>query len=80
MEINKASNMIEHHDEIMSRPARTWMKTTGKKRPTPGDSGEGEEKRGDLTAGVPSKKARREEIKKGLAKKRKDTVSVSNMT
>lgn len=77
MEINRASNLIEHRDEIMSRPARTWIKTSGKKRPAPGDSGEGDEVRGDLTAGLPSKKAKREEIKKGLEKKRKDINSVS---
>ena len=77
MEINKASNLIEHRDEIMSRPARTWIKTTGKKRAAPSDSGEGVEERDDLSADMPSKKAKREEIKKGLAKKRNNTESVS---
>ena len=77
MEINKASNLIEHRDEIMSRPARTWIKTTSKKRAAPSDSEEGAEERGDLTAGMPSKKAKREEIKKGLAKKRNNADSVS---
>lgn len=77
MEINKASNLIEHRDEIMSRPARTWIKKTGKKRAAPGDSGDGVEERGDLTGGMPSKKAKREEIKKRLAKKRNNTESVS---
>ena len=26
MEMNKANNLIIHHDEIMSRPARTFIK------------------------------------------------------
>lgn len=30
MAINKASNLIEHRDEIISRPARTWI---DRKRP-----------------------------------------------
>jgi ATP-dependent RNA helicase DDX27 len=76
MEINKATNLIEHRDEIMSRPARTWIKTTGQKRAAPGDIGDRGEETGDLTTGVPSKKAKREEIKKGLTK-RKNTDSVS---
>lgn len=76
MEINKASNLIEHRDEIMSRPARSWIKTTGTKRAAPDGVGESGEERGDLTAGVPSKKTKREEIKKALAK-RKSTESVS---
>ena len=76
MEINKATNLIEHRDEIMSRPARTWIKKTGQKRAAPGDGGDRGEEAGDLSAGVPSKKAKREKIKKGLAK-RKNTDSVS---
>ena len=27
MEASKASNLVTHHDEIMSRPARTWFQT-----------------------------------------------------
>jgi ATP-dependent RNA helicase DDX27 len=38
MEVNKAKNMIEHEQEIFSRPARTWFEPktgrTGKKRPS----------------------------------------------
>ena len=77
MEINKATNLIEHRDEIMSRPARTWIKTTGKKRAAPGDHEAVGEERGDITAAMPSKKAKREDIKKRLEKKRKNTDSVS---
>ena len=77
MEINKATNLIEHRDEIMSRPARTWIKTTGKKRAASGDCEAIGEERGDTTAAVPSKKAKRQDIKKGLEKKRKNTDSVS---
>ena len=69
MEINKATNLIEHHDEIISRPARTWIKTNSKKRSAPDNS---DEKTLDLVqSGVVSKKAKREEIKKSLAKKMK---------
>ena len=69
MEINKATNLIEHHDEIISRPARTWIKTNSKKRSAPDIS---DEKTLDLVqSGVVSKKAKREEIKKSLAKKMK---------
>lgn len=35
MEVNKANNMIIHHDEIQSRPPRVWFqdnKGRGKKR------------------------------------------------
>lgn len=34
MEVNKAKNMIEHQDEIYSRPPRVWFKEkkTGQKR------------------------------------------------
>ena len=31
MEVNKASNMIQHHDQIMSRPARSWFQTEGER-------------------------------------------------
>jgi ATP-dependent RNA helicase DDX27 len=27
MELKKGQNMIEHQDEILSRPARTWFQT-----------------------------------------------------
>ena len=77
MEINKATNLIEHRDEIMSRPARTWIKTTGRKRPAPDGSGKRDKEIDDPISGVLSKKAKREEIKKGLAKKRKSADSVS---
>lgn len=32
MEAQKASNMLEHEEEIYSRPARTWFQTTREKR------------------------------------------------
>ena len=32
MAIKKASNLIEHESEILSRPARTWIKKDGGKR------------------------------------------------
>lgn len=63
MEVNKAHNLIEHEEEIFSRPARTWMQK-GRKRGAVGQE-------------VPhplSKKAKREEIKKRLFKKA-ETVS-----
>lgn len=69
MEINKASNMIEHQDEIMSRPARTWIKTSGRKRPAPGSRGDME---AEVTADPLSKRAKREKIRNELAKKRKN--------
>lgn len=75
MEINKATNLVEHRNEIMSRPARTWIKTTGKKRPAP-DRGEGGMK-GIGESSLLSKRAKREEIRKGLAKKRKNADTVS---
>lgn len=31
MEAQKASNMIDHHDEIYARPARTWFQTKAEK-------------------------------------------------
>ena len=27
LQVHKAANMIEHHDEIMSRPKRTWFQS-----------------------------------------------------
>lgn len=33
MEINKAHNIIEHQDEILSRPARVWFTDESKKKP-----------------------------------------------
>ena len=33
MEINKAHNIIEHRDEILSRPARVWFTDESKKKP-----------------------------------------------
>lgn len=32
MEAQKATNMIDHRDEIFARPARTWFQTKGEKR------------------------------------------------
>ena len=32
MEARKADNMLKHHDEILSRPARTWMSTKEEKK------------------------------------------------
>lgn len=32
MEAQKAANMIEHHDEIYSRPGRTWFQTDAQKK------------------------------------------------
>lgn len=32
MEITKGQNLIEHRDEIMSRPARTWFQTEREKK------------------------------------------------
>ena len=74
MEINKATNLIEHRDEIMSRPARTWIKadSNGRKRAAPEDG-----TTGVCEANILSKRAKREEIKKGLAKKQKHAGSVS---
>ena len=66
MEINKATNLIEHHKEIMSRPARTWITTTAKKRTAPDNNGEG-----TVGSALRSKRAKREDIKKELAKKKK---------
>jgi ATP-dependent RNA helicase DDX27 len=31
MELNKAQNRIDHHDEIMSRPARIWFQSEKEK-------------------------------------------------
>lgn len=31
MELQKAQNMLEHEDEIKSRPARTWFQSTSEK-------------------------------------------------
>ena len=73
MEINKATNLIEHHDEIMSRPARKWIKPQDRKRPAD---------RREETVGVPlnkavTKRAKKEAIKKGLTKKRENVHRVS---
>ncbi|CAO1629360.1 unnamed protein product [Parajaminaea phylloscopi] len=32
MELKKGTNMLEHHDEIMSRPKRTWFQTEKEKQ------------------------------------------------
>ena len=36
MELEKEQNMIEHQDEIFSRPARTWFQTTKEKHKSKG--------------------------------------------
>jgi len=36
MELEKQQNMIDHQDEIFSRPARTWFQTTKEKRKSRG--------------------------------------------
>ena len=60
MELNKARNLVEHREEIMSRPARTWIKP-GSKRKAAG---------GAVEAIAPAgKKAKRELLKKKLYKK-----------
>lgn len=56
MEINKARNLVEHEAEILSRPARTWIQ--GGKRGA-----------GQTVPHPPSKKAKKEEIKKKTFKK-----------
>ena len=38
MEIRKGENLIEHRDEIMSRPARTWFQTEKEKKASQGES------------------------------------------
>lgn len=38
MEIRKGENLIEHRDEIMSRPARTWFQTEKEKKASQGPS------------------------------------------
>ena len=65
MAIKKASNLIEHESEILSRPAQTWIKKDGGKRKVGQD--------------IPlplSKKAKREEIREKVRKKA-ETVSMS---
>lgn len=36
MEIRKGQNLIEHRDEIMSRPARTWFQSEREKKAAAG--------------------------------------------
>lgn len=38
MELKKGENMIEHEDEIYSRPARTWFQTGKEKQQSEGIS------------------------------------------
>ena len=69
MAISKAQNMMEHKDEILSRPARTWIKPGQKRKSESGQK-----------VSLPlSKKAKKEEIKKRLYKK-PETVSVSDVS
>lgn len=36
MELKKGENMVEHEDEIFSRPARTWFQTAHEKQKSKG--------------------------------------------
>lgn len=52
MEVQKAANILEHRDEIMSRPKRTWFQTEDEKKAIkdatrPADEGEAQD---ELTA------------------------------
>lgn len=38
MELKKGQNIIEHRDEIYSRPARTWFQTEKEKKNSEGDT------------------------------------------
>ena len=70
MEINKASNLIEHKEEILSRPPRSWI---NRKRPAPSCDAEGSSALAAATGTLPSKKAKKERIKNELVKKKKNT-------
>ena len=71
MEVNKARNLVEHEQEIFSRPKRTWIQT-GKKRSAASDAGTND-------WSVPlSKKSKREEIKMKTKKNKQETVSVAS--
>jgi ATP-dependent RNA helicase DDX27 len=37
MELKKGQNLIEHHDEIFARPARTWFQTEKQKSSAEGE-------------------------------------------
>ena len=65
MELSKAHNLMEHKDEIMSRPARTWIKAGQKRKVS---------ETGAAAAAPLGKKAKKELIKKKLYKK-PETVS-----
>ena len=66
MEVNKASNLLAHREEILSRPPCTWI---NKKRPAPcGERGDSAR----CSGGLPSKKLRKE-----LAKVKKDADKAS---
>lgn len=66
MEVNKARNLIEHEQEIFSRPKKTWIQT-GKKRAAASIGN-------DNDWSVPlSKKRKREEIKAKM-KNKQETV------
>ncbi len=64
MELSKAQNMVVHKEEIMSRPARTWIKPGSKRKPEIGT---------EVSAPL-GKRAKREQIKKKMYKK-PETVS-----
>jgi hypothetical protein len=38
MEVTRAKNILEHSDEIYSRPARTWFQTAKEKKASKGKS------------------------------------------
>ena len=61
MEVNKARNMVEHKAEIFSRPARTWIQGA--------TAAAGKRGAGLDGPRPPSKKSKREEIKKKTFKK-----------
>lgn len=71
MEVNKARNLIEHEQEIFSRPKKTWIQTGKKRAASAGGSGEDD-------WSVPlSKKRKKEEIKQRTKKDKQETVSLS---
>ncbi len=45
MQVNKARNMIEHEQEIFSRPARTWIQASNQKPASEGKKAAKKEKK-----------------------------------
>lgn len=74
MEINKATNLIEHHDKIMSRPARLWIKQQDRKRPA--DLGDGAMGMPLDKAAIVLNKRAKKISKKGWPRKAKNVGSV----